>query len=699
MNRIFTTLLLVVLSYVSVNAQLGRAVQFDSIQYVSAQKLAQGDDDPEYFGEDNSSTIVVEGVVCQLHPGFYGLSATSRKSTILFSKDHTGKWSGLEVMADPSVVGSADLATLLKSTKFYENFIPGLTVKCKGQLGSYQDNTQLYLLEEETEVTNLTKMEIKPTVVSIDSFKNSAAEDQPVTGEPYEHVYIELQNVTVVNRSEWTTGRWNWSVKDANGLVLDIRDFSGHFRGDANTDSTIKDQASWQPPAEGSKLEYIRGVIVQDNRTGYQLAPLMPTDIGLGDVVPPTVTSITTTPNVPTSDDDITVGATITDDVTVASVKVNYAVGIDNDKFTTLDAANVNGDDWEATIPKQADGSLIKIYLEAIDNDGNSTFSPDETGMSIIVKVINGGLRRISDIQETPLANGESLYKDKRLTELVITGVAMATDNYLGLTSIQDGTDPHSGILIQTQAGDGLSQLKRGDLLTITEATVVESFGVTYLSNITYTRQDGNTLYDPIKNASIDSFQSNTEYAESYEGMLLEWENMVVANNVPDSPNFYGEFTFAKEIGQETPQLRVDDISPWIEQNFANDSLENGQELDYIRGVMFYSFGNYKLLPRDKNDIDGYFTRYPKSIDEINRYINLQVFPNPANDQLNISFELKPGDDNVRIEILDLTGKTVIRENVSGSRVALDVANLESGAYVLRVNSDQISTSYIFTKG
>ena len=342
---------------------------------------------------------------------------------------------------------------------------------------------------------------------------------------------------------------------------------------------------------------------------------------------------------------------------------------------------------------------MIKIYLEAIDNDGNSTFSPDETGMSIIVKVINGGLRRISDIQETPLANGESLYKDKRLTELVITGVAMATDNYLGLTSIQDGTDPHSGILIQTQAGDGLSQLKRGDLLTITEATVVESFGVTYLSNITYTRQDGNTLYDPIKNASIDSFQSNTEYAESYEGMLLEWENMVVANNVPDSPNFYGEFTFAKEIGQETPQLRVDDISPWIEQNFANDSLENGQELDYIRGVMFYSFGNYKLLPRDKNDIDGYFTRYPKSIDEINRYINLQVFPNPANDQLNISFELKPGDDNVRIEILDLTGKTVIRENVSGSRVALDVANLESGAYVLRVNSDQISTSYIFTKG
>lgn len=700
MKRFFTLLNLVFLSVVAM-AQLGDPVDFKDIQFVSEQELAKGNDEPAKYGDGRNGgtrqTIVVEGVVCQMHPGFYGLSATSRKSTIVFSKDGSGRWTGLEVMADPGAAGADDLAALLASTKFYENFTPGLTVKMEGELGDYQGNTQLLLTTAETEVTSLTKTEIKPTVLPIDSFKNSSEEDQFITGEPFEHTYVEFQNVTVVNRNEWSTGRWNWSIKDANGLVLNIRDFSGYFRGDANTDSTIANQSTWEPPAEGTVLEYIRGVIVQDTRSGYQLAPLVPSDIGFGDVVPAVISGISFAPTVPSSSDDITVSATIVDDGSVASATIYYALGINSTDWKTVAMTNDNGDDWSGDIPKQADGSLIKYYIEATDNENNKSYGPDQTGLSSIIKVIDGGLSFIKDIQTTPLSNGESIYKDLTLEDIKLTGIVMSTNSYLGLTAIQDGTDPHSGIFIETQAGDGLSQLKRGDILTVTQATIEEAFGVTQLTNITFTKQDGDAVYDPILDLSIDSFQSNTAYAESYEGMLLGWEKVVVADTTPDLPSYFGEWTFAKAVEDEA-QLRVDDLSPWIEQNFAHDTLTQGQELDYVYGMMYYSFGNWKLLPRDKNDIAGYFTPYPESVEEINAYINLQVFPNPANSKLNISFDLPKGDDRAIIEVLDLTGKVILSENMSDGQMSLDVSALEGGAYLLKISSEEINTAYMFTK-
>ncbi|MFY0671902.1 MAG: T9SS type A sorting domain-containing protein [Bacteroidia bacterium] len=697
MRKIYFSFLAAFFMVSAVNAQLGRAVRFDSIQYVSPQQLAQGNDDPEYFGEDESSTLIVEGVVCKMHPGFYGLSATSRKSTFLFSKDHTGKWSGLEIMADPGSGNSeTDLNALISKTKFYDNFIPGLTVKCEGVLGSYQNNTQLYLTSSETEVTNLSQTTITATVISLDSLKNSAGEDQLVTGEPYEHVYVEFQNVTVINREEWTTGRWNWSIRDVNGITLDIRDVSGYYRTDGNNDSTISDN-SFAPPAEGTKLDFIRGVIVQSNN-GYQLAPLVPSDIGLGEIVPPTIANITTSPAIPTSEDDVVVGATVTDDESVASVSINYAIGIESEDWLGIDASNTNGDDWEATIPKQADGTILKIYIESKDNDGNSSFGPDQTGMGLLVKVIDGGLRKISDIQISPTSDGASIYDDKTLEGIALTGVVTGTVNYLGITTIQDGSDPFSGIFIQSQAGDGLSQVKRGDILTITKATVTEEFGVTHLSDIEYTKADGSEVPSPIANISMDSFQNYNSYAEGYEGMYMEWTDVVVSDTAPDFPNFYGEFAFATDLQEGTPQVRVDDLSPFIEQNFANDTLDLGQELAYIRGIMYYSFGNWKLLPRDKNDIDGYITKYPESVEEINALIDLKVFPNPTQNVINVSLDANAVGENAIITVVDMTGKVVMSENVSDAFTQLNLASLTNGVYQLRITSNNVVTAYPILK-
>lgn len=700
MKYIFTCLL--ALMAFSISAQkLGRPVAFDSIQYVTDQELENGNDEPTYFGDGRNSdrsVITVEGVVCPMHPGFYGLSATSRKSTMVFSKDHTGKWSGLEVMASPGNANTeSDLQALISKTRFYENFIPGFTVKFRGELGDFQGNTQLLLDGSETEVTRLTKTEIKPTVVTIDQFKDLTGVDQYQTGEPYEHVYVEFRDVRIVNVEEWDAGRWNWSIQDADGHVLDTRDFSGYFRGDENTDSTIQDATSFQPPPEGTFLDYLRGVIVQSNFAGYQIAPLVPSDVKIGIVVP-FITNRKVTPQVPESSDDIVISTTITDDGTIENATLNYAVGIESTDWKTMKLNNTNGDDWEANIGKFPNETLLKMFITAEDNEKNISTIPDSSGLRFITKVVDGGIRRISDIQKTPKIDGSSIYDGVSLENISVSGLVTATQKDLGIAVIQEGFGPYSGIFIKNQPGSGLESLEQGDLVTITAATVEEDWSVTYLTEITYTKTKGPGLPDPLRDISYTIFESINDSSEAYEGMYMEWTDVVAVDTFPDIGE-YGEWTFGKDTLEGTPTLRVDDLSDFVPVNFAHDSLVPGQELGFIRGIMYYSHEEWKLLPRTLLDIDnwGFVEKDTSSINEVDASINLRVFPNPAKDQLVIAFE-EESRKLVNVQIVDVTGKILFEDRIAAGQNQFDVQHLRKGMYIIKLVSPDWSTSKQFIK-
>jgi len=69
-----------------------------------------------------------------------------------------------------------------------------------------------------------------------------------------------------------------------------------------------------------------------------------------------------------------------------------------------------------------------------------------------------------------------------------------------------------------------------------------------------------------------------------------------------------------------------------------------------------------------------------------------KVYPNPATESLNVSFELKESN-NVVVEFIDITGRTLKTKNL-GSRTAnvynekIDVAQLPMGLYMLNVRTD-----------
>ena len=690
MKRVLPVVLAVFLAS-AVLAQNGRPIPIDSVQFVSKQELAKGNDDPIYYSNGNSTTadvITIEGVVCPMHPGFYGLSATSRKSTMLWQKNSMG-WGGIEVMADPGSGNSyTDLAKLMGDIKFYDNFIPGFTVKCTGQLGDYQGNSQLYLTGAESEVTSIAKTEIKPIVLPLDSFKNSAGNDQLVSGEKYEHMYVEFKDVTVVNRSEWSSGRWNWSIKSASGITLNIRDYSGYYRSDGNNDSTIS--GTFLPPAEGARLEYIRGVIVQDNNNGYQLAPLVPSDVKVGTIVPPLLTSFTVTPQIPSSSDNVDFKITATDADGVNKVVININTG---SGWTQYDMANNNGDDYEYSLDKQANGTAIQFYIVAEDNKGYKSYYPNETGADSYIKVLDGGISKISQIQSTLKANGESLYKDQTLKGIKITGIVTGSlYDFNGLAIIQDESDRYGAIFIQTKAGDNIDLWERGDEIEITEATVVESFGVTYLSDAVYTvKSFGNKLPAPVSNISIDSISVGSyDYTEAYEGLLISFDTVVITNQNPDAPSTYGEWSFGKDTMDGSASMRVDDQSAYLPDNFGLDSLTKGQELEFLTGIMYYSFGNWKLLPRDLNDIAGFGD--PVTTGEMGG-ISFGVYPNPAQSVTRVRLA-SDQSQQVTVSLFDLTGRSIESRSMTVSQnmsaIDFDLSQLEAGTYILQIEGSTI---------
>jgi hypothetical protein len=61
------------------------------------------------------------------------------------------------------------------------------------------------------------------------------------------------------------------------------------------------------------------------------------------------------------------------------------------------------------------------------------------------------------------------------------------------------------------------------------------------------------------------------------------------------------------------------------------------------------------------------------------------IFPNPVQDQLNISSQFPIVD----FEVLDMQGRVMMTENVGGFQDSISMASLPSGMYMLRLNTTQ----------
>ena len=78
--------------------------------------------------------------------------------------------------------------------------------------------------------------------------------------------------------------------------------------------------------------------------------------------------------------------------------------------------------------------------------------------------------------------------------------------------------------------------------------------------------------------------------------------------------------------------------------------------------------------------------------DDLLANASVNVFPNPCNDVLNISFPATDADTQVTIEVISLTGKTVFRENWNDAgfnpEKRIDLSSIESGIYLVQTTDE-----------
>jgi hypothetical protein len=69
--------------------------------------------------------------------------------------------------------------------------------------------------------------------------------------------------------------------------------------------------------------------------------------------------------------------------------------------------------------------------------------------------------------------------------------------------------------------------------------------------------------------------------------------------------------------------------------------------------------------------------------------INLSIFPNPANDRLNIRLNENLSNDMVEISIYNLNGAKLYSEknNYHSGNISIDIQNLNQGFYLMQIKS------------
>jgi predicted extracellular nuclease len=184
----------------------------------------------------------------------------------------------------------------------------------------------------------------------------------------------------------------------------------------------------------------------------------------------------------------------------------------------------------------------------------------------------------IYDIQYTEDPSGDSPYAEEMVTtQGVVT--AFFYDGGNRYTFIQDGTGPWSGLLLYKP--DGFVNV--GDLLQV-EGTVSEYYGMTQITSGTAT-----VLSSDHPLPSPELLLSGEVNQEQWESVLVRVEDVTVINDDLG----YGEWLVKDSSGE----VRVDDMGSYTY------SPANGNFLDFVQGPLNYSFDDFKIEPRDDDDL------------------------------------------------------------------------------------------------
>ena len=653
-----------------------------------------GEPQPPLVGD----TVTVVGVV--MCPPYQGANPDSNETlragapSIFLQDTSMTEWSGVLTRFPGTPVPAA-----------YQILDSGFVVKVTGVVVEYFTTTEFDLIDFQASDIIGQMNRPQPVLLTVDSLFEIGTNNPNFLAEKWEGVYVELRNLTVVGSA---VGGMSFFVVDENGLQMVVYDKSQFWRDQPGI------------PLPGTKIDMVRGYI--ETRVGdewFYINPVFEEDVLFGDILPPNIFSVTRNFVNVTSSNDVLVSAVVSDaDGTIDNVKLYYSVNSGTDIMMQMTLASDST--YTATIPSSAfaDGDLVSYYVEATDNIAAVSLNPANPDVSrYFFKVLDNGIT-INDVQFTPYQNGISSYDSYTVT---VRGVVTAdTTDIVGDGSntgpqvvIQNGTGPWSAIQI---FGTEVLNLRKGDDVTVT-GVVDENFGVTRIEDLDSAPQvivhgvvavpEATALGTDI----IATSSNGTQPAESYESVLIKYSNLTVINENADGnpgPGGSGNSNFGEMLVADASniQTRVEmqdgthDYNNFWQASQENDPfrIETGNTISELTGILFYSFGNYKLIPRTNSDFVGVVTSVDDQLVAPQEYSLKQNYPNPFNPTTTIEYSM-PEAGIVKVSIYNILGQEITTlvnqfKSQGSHKVTFDAKNLPSGIYFYKMESN----SFVQTK-
>jgi Secretion system C-terminal sorting domain len=512
--------------------------------------------------------------------------------------------------------------------------------------GFVQEGDFVYFTGRVTTYTGLTQMNIPtnpPIPVTIVSSGNPLPDPKVLTcadvvthgaGEQWESMNVRIEDATVTNNN-FSGNIAVITDGSANGY---IDDYFWFYRSQFNSGLN-----PW--PANGTNLN-ITGFTRDIGSAYFTINPRNDSFIEIL-TNPPTISSISRNPGVPVSTDNVNVSAVIVDNGSVASAEVVYSVN--HGAFSSVSMSSTTADTFVAAIPAQANNSYVRYFIKATDNVGETSQLPGDTSQFVYSYVIRDQGLDIKDVQYTwgyPVDNSPFQGYIVTLEGVVTTNPADWTGNYY----IQEKDSAWYGMWIY----DPNHTPVQGDWISVT-GQVQENYNVTRLRNITNFSvvTPGYGVFDPIQ-VTTGEIGTGGANAEAYEDVLIKVVNVTVTDPFPDSPGNYGEF----EINDNSGPVRVDDAFTAFNGNL-DSTFQLGDTIEELIGVHYYSFNDYKILPRNNNDIIGHVTGIEnKSAQIVHKFDLAQNYPNPFNPVTQIKFNV-PKANLVKVMVFDILGRQV----------------------------------------
>jgi hypothetical protein len=624
------------------------------------------------------------------------ISAGGRWVTYIQEADNQ-LWSGLNVLQNDTLVAHQGT--------FFDLVDTAQVVEFTGVVTEYFTTTELLLLidPQPVPVQIIEQKDARPAPIELslsDLFTSSGGYN--FDAEKYENMYVIFRDVITSDRNPSNSGVSIFRINDGQGHSAAVYNQSRYFKTGSN--GIIP---NYQPPLDGSFLSYLRG-IVTTRTDGYYIVPMYPDDVGPSISSPPVISSIRRNLPLVGPNEPVEISASVRDlDGTVAEAKLFFSVNGGVVDSLTMAQSLTDPLLYAITIPGVPDSALVDYYIRAKDDEGNLSYNPSNiiTG-KYFYYVLNRAVT-IQDVQYSPFGSGYSAFNNYRIQ---LQGVVTAdTSDLPGISGtplrvyMQNGEGPWSGIQIGTLGalGTNVLNLKKGDLVTV-EGVILENFSVTRIDSISILTVNSSNNSLPISQAITTSSIGTGDGLvdrEKWESVLIKYENVLVDSLNADGASNYGEMFVDDGSGRTRVELQDGNHkyhNLW-DPILANDSslvqFSKGDRLAELNGILYFSFSNYKLVPRKDDDFVGY---QPTGIETENtlptQYSLSQNYPNPFNPATTISYSI-PNSGNVTLKIFNILGqevKSLVNEyqNAGVHKLTFDASSLTSGVYFYSLSTD-----------